>query len=133
VDASTLAGNDVVIVPGGNAYDFEMNPANSRQAILDFVESGHGYYGTCAGGYVACVDSVYTDRDGVETVYPDWGISPTVHCFLNHDSVTAEAKVPVLVTPEGEEVLGMSGEVHTCTHAPRPNALPPPHSSIRWS
>jgi putative intracellular protease/amidase len=50
VDASSLAGQDVVIVPGGDSGRAYLADSNLDGAALRaFVTGGKGYFGTCAG------------------------------------------------------------------------------------
>jgi len=80
--ADTLNGNDVVLVPGGSAWSVTNNPlsSSSKQDVLSFVESGHGSYGTCAGGFAASVDAIEGVQAGSPTPknskvpesYPYW-------------------------------------------------------------
>ncbi|MGY5876491.1 MAG: BPL-N domain-containing protein [Candidatus Thorarchaeota archaeon] len=46
---------DVIVIPGGDAGDYNQDLGTAgRNQIRDFVKSGHGYVGMCAGAYFAC-------------------------------------------------------------------------------
>jgi len=56
IETNSLVGKfDVIYFPGGNAYQYNrwIN-SDGKENIRDFVSSGGGYLGICAGGYFAC-------------------------------------------------------------------------------
>jgi hypothetical protein len=54
----TTAAYDLFVVPGGSGGEESdaLGPAG-KQAVLSFVAGGGGYYGTCAGGFLASNES----------------------------------------------------------------------------
>lgn len=66
INSNTLAGYDVLIMPGGDdALDYLDNSNINSDAIKQFVKSGNGYMGICAGAYAGSnyVDGYYADGD----------------------------------------------------------------------
>lgn len=54
IRSGVLKDFDVLIMPGGSASkQSEKLEEAGREAVLKFVESGHGYVGICAGSYLA--------------------------------------------------------------------------------
>lgn len=54
IRAGMLAGFDVLIVPGGSAYEQATTLGlKGREEIKSFVRAGGGYVGICAGAYLA--------------------------------------------------------------------------------
>ena len=53
-----LANKDLLIVPGGNCTEFakELHAAG-KKAVRDFVEQGGGYFGICAGAFLAAANN----------------------------------------------------------------------------
>lgn len=53
-----LNGYDLLIVPGGKSSEFakELHAAG-KKAIRDFVEQGGGYFGVCAGAFLAAANT----------------------------------------------------------------------------
>ncbi len=53
-----LAGFDLLVVPGGKSSEFSKElHAAGKKAIRDFVESGGGYFGVCAGAFLAAANT----------------------------------------------------------------------------
>ncbi len=98
INSATLTGYDVLAMPGGSSgYDYIYRSGISGTAIRNFVASGKGYIGICAGAYSA---AAHTDDH-----YDGWGIAPNVRC----KAVYYEGSVPLQITSAGEQVLGTSG------------------------
>ncbi|HQP33878.1 MAG TPA: hypothetical protein PLI95_01820 [Polyangiaceae bacterium] len=97
---SKLAGQDVLVMPGGDSGSSYLN--NSKidgAAIQAFVSSGKGYFGTCAGAYAA---ARHTDGH-----YDGWGLAPNVTC----KAVEYIGDLPVSLTGAGEQLLGDQGTI----------------------
>ncbi|HTX61330.1 MAG TPA: pseudomurein-binding repeat-containing protein [Methanobacterium sp.] len=98
INSATLTGYDVLAMPGGSGgYYYLQSGSISGSAIRNFVASGKGYIGICAGAYAA---AAHTDG-----YYDGWGIAPNVRC----KAVNYEGGLPVQITSAGAQVLGTSG------------------------
>lgn len=98
ITSATLTGYDVLAMPGGSGGKYYLNSGSiSSSAIKNFVSSGKGYIGICAGAYSA---TARTDN-----YYNGWGIAPNV----NAKAVVYEGNVPIQITSAGAQVLGTSG------------------------
>ena len=98
INTATLTGYDVLAMPGGDGgYDYLNSASISASAIKNFVASGKGYLGICAGAYAA---AAHTDN-----YYDGWGIAPNVKC----KAVNYEGGLTLQITSAGEQVLGTTG------------------------
>ncbi len=70
INSQTLQGYDVLIMPGGDASEYIQNSKIDNSSIKQFVSSGKGYLGICAGAFAA---SNYVDG-----YYSGWGLEPDV-------------------------------------------------------
>ncbi len=53
-----LAGYDLLIVPGGKSSEFGKElQAAGKKAIRDFMQQGGGYFGVCAGAFLAAANT----------------------------------------------------------------------------
>jgi glutamine amidotransferase-like uncharacterized protein len=105
VNASTLAGQDVVIIPGGDSGRAYLgDSALSGAALRAFVSGGKGYFGTCAGAYAA-VAHVHGTLDGTTYDYDGWGLAPHVTA----QPVGYIGQLPVTILAAGEPILNVSG------------------------
>jgi hypothetical protein len=101
IRAGKLAGADVLVQPGGSGSKQAKTLEDSGlQIIRDFVKSGHGYVGICAGAYLSTND------------YP-WSLN-----FINakvldkkHWARGPETKIKIHFTPEGQQILGQDADV----------------------
>ena len=93
INSQTLAGYDVLIMPGGLAITYINNPEINAEDLKNFVKNGNGYVGICAGSYAA---SKHVDGD-----YDGWGIAPNI----NSKPVDYMGNLSVLITPNGENIL----------------------------
>ncbi len=100
INSATLSGFDVLAMPGGSSgYDYLHSSAISGTAIKNFVASGKGYLGICAGAY----SGSYL----VYEYYYGWAVAPHVKCtHPNH-----EGDLTVQITSAGQQVLNTSGVV----------------------
>jgi glutamine amidotransferase-like uncharacterized protein len=104
ITSATLTGYDVLAMPGGSGGYYYLNSGSiSGSAIKNFVSSGKGYIGICAGAYSA---TARTDN-----YYNGWGIAPNVYA----KAVSYIGNVPIQITSAGTQVLGSSGTV-TISH-----------------
>jgi len=98
INSATLTGYNVLAMPGGSGgYDYLHSSSISGTAIRNFIASGKGYIGICAGAYSAASHTDY--------YYDGWGIAPHIRC----KAVNYEGGLPLLITSAGEQVLGISG------------------------
>jgi MYXO-CTERM domain-containing protein len=100
INSSTLSGYDVVVLPGGDSGRSYLDNSNiSGGDLRGFVRGGGGYFGTCAGAYAAV--------EHVDEYYDGWGLTPG----LRAEAVEYIGDLPIVVTAEGEAILGRSGTV----------------------
>ena len=99
ITSSILANYDVLAMPGGSSGKTYINYV-SQSAVRNFVSSGHGYLGICAGAYAG---STYVGGSGVS--YNGWGVAPHVYSKVyNH-----EGNLQVSMTTSASQLLGSSG------------------------
>jgi glutamine amidotransferase-like uncharacterized protein len=99
ITSSILANYDVLAMPGGSSGKTYINYV-SQSAVRNFVSSGHGYLGICAGAYAG---STYVGGSGVS--YNGWGVAPHVYSKVyNH-----EGNLQVSMTSYASQLLGSSG------------------------
>lgn len=103
INSQTLSGYDVLIMPGGLATTYLNNPEINAEDLENFVSSGNGYVGICAGAYAA---SKHVDGD-----YDGWGIAPDI----NSKDVNYVGDLSISLTPNGESILD-SSDVETMYH-----------------
>ncbi|MDR2830387.1 MAG: hypothetical protein LBB45_05035 [Methanobrevibacter sp.] len=94
---------DVLLMPGGTHGYIYFDYADGN-VIREFVSSGHGYIGICAGSYAGCKK--------VDGNYDAYGVAPHVNCI----AVYHEGLTKVNMAPEGENVLGMSAGEYIMDH-----------------
>jgi len=99
IDNKTLSGYDVLVMPGSSeGYDYLGSDEIDANAVKNFVASGKGYLGICAGAYSG---AQYT-----EDWYDGWGIAP--HVINEHPLDTGN--LTVNITSAGNELFGYSGK-----------------------
>ena len=103
INSSTLSSYDVLIMPGGSAGSYLKNSKIDSIAIKNFVASGKGYVGICAGSYAASYH-IDGEDDG-------WGIAPDIKC----KAMNYTGQLPVKITSSGVDILKCSG-VQTMCH-----------------
>ena len=80
ITPSILSNYNLLVMPGGSSGRIYINSLSSS-AIKNFVYSGHGYLGICAGAYSG---SQYVGGSGIS--YNGWGIAPHVSSkVFNHE------------------------------------------------
>lgn len=100
ITSTILSGYDVLIMPGGSGGYYYLNSTSiSGTAIKNFVASGKGYIGICAGAYAAAAHTNY--------YYNGWGIAPHVYC----NPVSYEGLTTMAITSNGASVLNRTGTV----------------------
>ena len=102
ITSSILANYDLLVMPGGTSgYTYIHNTDHiSSSAIKNFISSGHGFLGICAGAYAG---SKYVGGSGVS--YNGWGVAPHVSSKVyNH-----EGNLQVSTTSIATQLLGSSG------------------------
>jgi len=95
ISSSTLSGFDVLVMPGGTSGIDYIKYVDGN-AIKNFVASGHGYLGICAGAY--------SGSEYVEGMYSGWGLAPHVYC----KHVTHEGTLLVTTSNTVSSLLGSS-------------------------
>lgn len=100
ITSSKLKGYDVLAMPGGTDGDYYVySKSISSTAIKNFVSSGKGYLGICAGAY-----------SGVKSVkgyYKAWGVAP--HVVSTRPWV--EGNVGVKIEAAGQTLFKRSGTI----------------------
>ena len=85
-------------MPGGTSGKVYLNSISSS-VIRNFVSSGHGYLGICAGAYAG---SSY-----VNGLYYAWGVAPNVRC----KAVSHIGNLKISMTSSGSQLLSTSGTI----------------------
>jgi len=98
ITTSILFNYDILAMPGGTSGKTYINSV-SGSVIRNFVSTGHGYLGICAGAYSG---SQYVDG-----LYTAWGVAPDVRC----KKVSHEGTLPVTMTSSGNQLLSTSGTI----------------------
>ena len=94
IDNNVLDGYDVVVMPGSSeGYDYINNGDINVSDLKNFIASGKGFIGICAGAYSG---AEYTDN-----WYYGWGLAPNVvnEPYLETGNVTID------ITSAGNEIL----------------------------
>jgi glutamine amidotransferase-like uncharacterized protein len=103
VNSEVLSEYDVLIMPGGLASTYLEDPEIDAEDLKDFVYSGKGYVGICAGSYAA--------SSHVDGYYDGWGIAP----HIRSKSVDYVGELQISLTSSGKNVLN-SSNVETLYH-----------------
>jgi glutamine amidotransferase-like uncharacterized protein len=96
INSNTLSGYDVLIMPGGETIDYLHNDEIDANALKQFVSSGKGYIGICAGAYAA--------SNYVVGEYSGWGLAPDVNTTIEG----YEGPLQISSTPFGSKILNNS-------------------------
>lgn len=102
VNSGTLSGYNVLIMPGGLASTYLNNPEINAEDLENFVSSGNGYVGICAGAYAASAH--------VDDYYDGWGLAP----HINSKSVDYVGNLQISMT-QNESILN-SSDTETLYH-----------------
>lgn len=96
----TLRDFDVLIMPGGiSGRSYIKNENISEAAIKNFVYSGKGYIGICAGAFAAS-SLVVTEDD----YYNGWGLAR-----VTSQATSYIGNITVKITEIGKEILDLNG------------------------
>lgn len=107
IDNKTLQGYDVVIMGGSsNGFQYIDNDDIDVDDLEDFVESGKGFVGICAGAYSA---ASYTYE-----WYEGWGLAPDI---LNLPYVS-EGNLTIQSTTEGEGIMNVTDRTISHVNGP---------------
>jgi glutamine amidotransferase-like uncharacterized protein len=96
INSETLQGYDVLIIPGGDASEYIENSEIDNSSIKQFVSSGKGYLGICAGAYAA--------TNYVDGYYSGWGLEPDVTA----ENVNYEGNLTISTTSFGKHLTSSS-------------------------
>ncbi|MCX7918333.1 MAG: BPL-N domain-containing protein [bacterium] len=108
INASTLSGYDVLVMPGGDGFGsgYRLDPNINSNDIKNWIATGKGYYGTCAGAYGG-TSTVYDYAPNTTSVrYYAWGLAPHVNAIATASDSTA---LTVSMTSAGQYTLNNSG------------------------
>ena len=120
INNETLAGYDVVIMPGSSeGYDYLDNNDVNDTDLKNFVASGKGFVGICAGAYSA---AEYT-----EDWYYGWGLAPHVvnEPYLETGNVT------INYTSAGDDIFGSDN--NTISHINGPAMITSGNSAVTFA
>jgi glutamine amidotransferase-like uncharacterized protein len=96
INSNTLSGYDVLIMPGGEAADYLANDDIDGNSIKQFVSSGKGYIGICAGAYAGS-NYITGQQSG-------WGLAPDVNTI----SQGYEGPLQISTASSGTKILNSS-------------------------
>ena len=96
--SAKLANFNLLAMPGGTSGEVYLNSISSS-IIRNYVSSGHGYLGICAGAYAG---SSY-----VNGLYNGWGVAPNVRC----KAVSDTGNLRVTMTSSGSQLLSTHGTI----------------------
>lgn len=105
INSAVLSSYDLLVMPGG--YDYIINydgktiDSIDADAVKNFISSGKGYLGICAGAFAG---AKYT-----ENCYYGWGIAPNVTCLQPYSVVNTT----ITITAAGKQMLGQEGSLTT--------------------
>lgn len=98
-NATTMKGFDVIFLPGGNSARvmYKDNPNIDVKELRKYPTVG-----ICSAGYIESLKVVQPDGS---KFYDAWGVTPHVTAI----NYAAEGVVNIMITEEGEAVLGVRG------------------------
>ena len=108
INAQTLKGYDVLLMPGGDDRAEESHA--DGDAIRAFVKAGGGYYGTCAGAFAGC-ENVALYSNGTAAVGSTFKLSST-HCYAYWHVGTSQNAL----TDEGKKTFPNQKDVVAIDH-----------------
>lgn len=101
INSATLAGYDVLNLPGGDGGYYYLHSSKiSISAIKSFVANGGGYLGICAGAYAAVAN--------VDGWYSGMGLAP----HINAKVVGYIGNLSMQITSTGQDLLDRSGTLN---------------------
>ena len=98
ITSAILSNYNLLAMPGGTSGKVYLDSLSSS-VIRNFVSSGHGYLGICAGAYAG---SSY-----VNDLYNGWGVATNVRC----KAVSHTGNIRVTMTSSGSQLLSTSGTI----------------------
>jgi len=114
IRAGKLAGADVLVQPGGSGSKQAATLGdNGREIIKNFVKSGHGYVGICAGAYLSTNDYAWS-----------LGFINAKVLDKKHWARGPETKLKIHFTPEGQQILGQDAGEHEVIYHQGPVLAP---------
>ncbi len=103
--SSSLARFDVLIFPGGRAHkQADALGEQGRRAVKDFIRSGGGYVGICAGAFLASAQ--YEWSLGFVNTRTLHGDREMPGIGIRSMADRGPGSVPIELTPEGRSVFG---------------------------
>jgi glutamine amidotransferase-like uncharacterized protein len=93
INSKTLSGYDILILPGGEAPEYLQSDDINSADIKQFIDSGKGYLGICAGAYAA--------SNRVDGLYSGWGLASDV----NTKNVGYEGLLNLSTTSTGTNLI----------------------------
>ena len=100
-----LARFDVLIFPGGRAHkQAEALGEDARRAVKDFIRSGGGYVGICAGGFLASAQ--YDWSLGLVNTRILTGDQPMPGIGIRSMADRGPGSVQIELTAEGQSIFG---------------------------
>ncbi len=104
INSARLSGYDVLAMPGGADGDYYVHSSSiSGTAIRNFVSSGKGYLGICAGAYSG-VKQVVSSYHGN---YNGWAVAPHVKATRPW----VEGDVSLKIEAAGQALFGYGGYI----------------------
>lgn len=113
INATTLAGYDVLVMPGGNGFGsgYRVDSNINANDIRTWVASGKGYYGTCAGAYGGASTVFNYAPNTTSVLYYAWGLAPHVNAIA---ASSGSSSLTVSMTSAGQYTLNYSGIQTLC-------------------
>jgi glutamine amidotransferase-like uncharacterized protein len=107
INASTLAGYDVLVMPGGDGFGkgYYRDSTISASDIRKWVADGKGFFGTCAGAYGGVSTVFDYAPNTTKIMYYAWGLAPHVDA----QAVSYNRMVTIKMTAAGQNILDYSG------------------------
>jgi glutamine amidotransferase-like uncharacterized protein len=109
INNNSLSGYDVVIMPGSSeGYDYLDNEDINESDLKNYIASGKGFLGICAGAY--------SGAEYTENWYSGWGVAPNVinQPYLETGNVTIKTtSAGNLENNDGEWISHINGPAMT--------------------
>jgi glutamine amidotransferase-like uncharacterized protein len=108
INSTTLSGYDVLVMPGGDGFGsgYRQDPSISSTDIRNWVASGKGYFGTCAGAYGGSFITYNYAPATTSILYYAWGVAPHVNALA---ASSGSSSLTVSMTSAGQYTLNCSG------------------------
>ncbi|MFB3896105.1 MAG: hypothetical protein ACE14V_07370 [bacterium] len=117
INATTLSGYDVLVMPGGNGFGsgYRVDSNINANDIRTWVASGKGYFGTCAGAYGGSYITYNYAPSTTSILYYAWGVAPHINAL----AVSYNGNLTLSMTSAGQYTLNYSG-IQTLDHESGP-------------